>query len=133
MDYPGCRHGTLRSCRHCWSVRLILANFFVKERPSILTIIADPSCIPATILERSQSTSLLRCVSIFELSLSWFTSNLQRGDGGGGVKSPRGLAALAALCGAVVLAGWVAAGLAGLGSPDTESTGALIDATRATS
>ena len=49
------------------------------------------------------------------------------------MKSPRGLAALAALCGAVVLAGWVAAGLAGLGSPDIESTGALIDATRATS
>jgi hypothetical protein len=47
------------------------------------------------------------------------------------VKNPRRLAALAALCGTVALAGWVAAGLAGLGWPATESTGAPID--RATS
>jgi hypothetical protein len=50
-----------------------------------------------------------------------------------GVKNPRRLAALAALCGTVALAGWVAAGLAGLGSPDIESTGAPIEVSRATS
>src|SRR5262249_49701109 len=50
-----------------------------------------------------------------------------------GVKSPRRLAVLAALCGTVVLAGWVAAGLAGLGSPGIESTGAPIEVSRATS
>jgi hypothetical protein len=40
--------------------------------------------------------------------------------------SPRRLAVLAALCGAVVVAGWVA-GLAGLGSPGIENTGAPIE------
>jgi hypothetical protein len=49
------------------------------------------------------------------------------------VKSPRRLAVLAALCGTVVLVGWVAAGLTGLGSPGTESTGAPIEVSRATS
>jgi len=50
------------------------------------------------------------------------------------VKSPRRLAVvLAALCGTVVLIGWVAAGLTGLGSPGTESTGAPIEVSRATS
>ena len=49
------------------------------------------------------------------------------------MKSPRRLAVLAALCGTVVLAGWVAAGLAGLGSPGSESTGAPIEVSRATS
>ena len=49
------------------------------------------------------------------------------------MKNPRRLAALAALCGTVALAGWVAAGLAGLGSPSIESTGAPIEVSRATS
>ena len=49
------------------------------------------------------------------------------------MKNPRRLAALAALCGTVALAGWVAAGLAGLGSPRIESTGAPIEVSRATS
>ena len=49
------------------------------------------------------------------------------------MRSPRRLAVLAALCGAVVLVGWVAAGLAGLGSPGTESTRARIEVGRATS
>ena len=48
------------------------------------------------------------------------------------MKSPRRLAALAALCGTVALAGRVA-GLAGLGSPGIESTGAPIEVSRATS
>jgi len=43
------------------------------------------------------------------------------------VKSPQRFAVLAALCPAAVLAGWVAVGLAGLGSPGIESTGALIE------
>jgi hypothetical protein len=50
-----------------------------------------------------------------------------------GVKNPRRLAALAALCGTVALAGWAAAGLAGLGSPGIERTGAPIEVSRATS
>ena len=49
------------------------------------------------------------------------------------MKNPRRLAALAALCGTVALAGWVAAGLAGLGSPGIESTGAPIEVSRAKS
>ena len=49
------------------------------------------------------------------------------------MKSPRRLAVLAALCGTVVLAGWVAGGLADLGSPGTENTGAPIEDSRATS
>ena len=49
------------------------------------------------------------------------------------MKSSRRLAALAALCGTVALAGWVAAGLAGLGLPGTESTGAPFEISRATS
>ena len=49
------------------------------------------------------------------------------------MKNPRRLAALAALCGTVALAGWVAAGLASLGSPGIESTGAPIEVSRATS
>ena len=49
------------------------------------------------------------------------------------MKNPRRLAALAALCGTVALAGWAAAGLAGLGSPGIESTGAPIEVSRATS
>jgi len=48
-----------------------------------------------------------------------------------GVKNPRRLAALAALCGTVALAGWVAAGLANLGSPRIER--APIEVSRATS
>ncbi len=47
------------------------------------------------------------------------------------MKNPRRLAALAALCGTVALAGWVA-GLAGLGSLGIESTGASIEVGRAT-
>jgi hypothetical protein len=47
--------------------------------------------------------------------------------------SPRRLAVLAALCGMVVLAGWVAAGLAGLGSSGIENTGAPIEDSRAIS
>jgi hypothetical protein len=47
--------------------------------------------------------------------------------------SPRRLAVVAALCGTVVLAGWVAAGLAGLGSPGTENTGAPIEDSRVAS
>ena len=43
------------------------------------------------------------------------------------MKSPLRLAVLAALCGTVVLAGWVAGGLADLGSPGTENTGAPTD------
>jgi hypothetical protein len=46
-----------------------------------------------------------------------------------GVKSPRRLAVLAALCGTVVLA----AGLVGLGSPGIKSAGAPIEVSRATS
>ena len=49
------------------------------------------------------------------------------------MKSPRRLAILAALCGTVVLAGWVAAGLAGRGKPGLENTGAPIEDSRATS
>jgi hypothetical protein len=56
------------------------------------------------------------------------------------MKSPRRLALLAALCGTlaawcgtVVLAGWVAAGLAGRGSPARENTGAPVKESRATS
>ena len=49
------------------------------------------------------------------------------------MKSPRRLAVLAALCGTVVLAGWVAAGLAGRGLPGRENTGAPIEDSRATS
>jgi hypothetical protein len=44
----------------------------------------------------------------------------------------RRLAVLAALCGTVVLAGWVGVGLAGLGSLGIESTGAPIEVTSAT-
>jgi len=47
--------------------------------------------------------------------------------------NPRRLAALAALCGTVVLAGWVAAGLLDFGSPRNENIGASIEASRATS
>ena len=46
--------------------------------------------------------------------------------------SPRRLSVLA-VCGTVVLAGWVAAGLGGLGSPGIENTGAPIEDSRATS
>ena len=46
--------------------------------------------------------------------------------------SPWRLAALA-VCGTVVLAGWVAAGLLGFGSPPIENTGAPIEGSRATS
>jgi hypothetical protein len=46
------------------------------------------------------------------------------------VKSPQGFAVFAALCAAVVLAGWAAVGLAGLGSPAIDSTGALIEVDR---
>ena len=49
------------------------------------------------------------------------------------MKNPRRFAALAALCGAVALAGWAAAGLAGLGSPGIERTGAPIEVSQATS
>jgi hypothetical protein len=49
------------------------------------------------------------------------------------MKSPRRLGVLAALCGTVVLAGWVAAGLAGRGLPGRENTGAPIEDSRATS
>jgi hypothetical protein len=49
------------------------------------------------------------------------------------MKSSRRLAVLAALCGTVVLVGWVAGGLADLGSPGTENTGAPIEDSRATS
>jgi hypothetical protein len=49
------------------------------------------------------------------------------------MKSLRRLAVLAALCGTVVVAGWVAAGLAGLGSPGIENSGAPIEDSRATS
>jgi hypothetical protein len=49
------------------------------------------------------------------------------------VKNPQRFAVLAALCAAVVLAGWAAVGLAGLGSPGIESTGALIEVARETS
>jgi hypothetical protein len=48
------------------------------------------------------------------------------------VKRPRRLAVLAALCGTVALAGWVGAGLTGLGSLGIESTGAPIEVTSAT-
>jgi hypothetical protein len=47
--------------------------------------------------------------------------------------SPRRSAALAALCGTVVLAGWVAAGLAGFGSHGIENTGGPIEDSRAAS
>ena len=46
---------------------------------------------------------------------------------------PQRFAVLAGLCGTVLLAGWVAAGLARLGSPGIENTGAPIEDTRATS
>jgi hypothetical protein len=48
------------------------------------------------------------------------------------VKGPRRLAVIAALCGAVALASWVGAGIAGLGSLGIESTGAPIEVSRAT-
>jgi hypothetical protein len=47
------------------------------------------------------------------------------------VKSPRRFAALAALCGAIALGGWVAAGSAGLGSLGIESSGPPIEVSRA--
>lgn len=47
--------------------------------------------------------------------------------------SPRRLSVLAAVCGTVVVAGWVAAGLGGLGSPGIENTGAPIEDSRARS
>jgi hypothetical protein len=46
--------------------------------------------------------------------------------------NPRRLASLAALCGTVVFAGWVAAGLLDFGPPPIENTGASIEASRAT-
>src|SRR5262249_14585512 len=49
------------------------------------------------------------------------------------MKRPRRLAVLAALCGTVALAGWVGAGLAGLGSLGIESTGAPVEVSGATS
>ena len=49
------------------------------------------------------------------------------------MKSQQRLAVLAALGGTVALAGWLAAGLAGLGSLVIESTGASIEVSRATS
>jgi hypothetical protein len=49
------------------------------------------------------------------------------------VLSPRRLAVLAALCGTVVVAGWVAAVLAGLGSPGIENSGAPIEDSRVAS
>jgi hypothetical protein len=49
------------------------------------------------------------------------------------MKSPRRLAVLAVLCGTVVLAGWVAARLAGRGSPGMENAAAPIEDSRATS
>ena len=49
------------------------------------------------------------------------------------MKNPRRVAASAALCGAVALAGWVAAGLGGLSFPSLESNGAPIEVSRATS
>ncbi|MGB6283782.1 MAG: hypothetical protein WBG18_05085, partial [Xanthobacteraceae bacterium] len=48
------------------------------------------------------------------------------------MKRPRRLAVLAALCGTVALAGWVGAGLPGLGSLGIESTGAPSEVTSAT-
>ena len=47
--------------------------------------------------------------------------------------SPRRLSLLAAAYGTVAVAGWVAAGLGGLGSPGIESTGAPTEDSRATS
>jgi hypothetical protein len=52
---------------------------------------------------------------------------------GMGVKRPRRLTVLAALCGTVALAGWVWTELAGLGSLGIESAGAPIEVGRATS
>jgi hypothetical protein len=49
------------------------------------------------------------------------------------MKSPRRLAVLVALCGTVVLAGWVAARLAGRGSPGMENAAAPIEDSRAIS
>jgi hypothetical protein len=49
------------------------------------------------------------------------------------MKSLRRLAVWAALCGTVVLTGWVAAGLAGLGSPGIENTRAPLEDSPATS
>jgi hypothetical protein len=49
------------------------------------------------------------------------------------VKRPRRLTELAALCGTVALAGWIGAGLAGLGSLGIKSAGAPIEVSRATS
>jgi hypothetical protein len=49
------------------------------------------------------------------------------------VKNPRRFAALAALCGTVALASWVAVGLAGLDSPGIESTETPTEVSRATS
>jgi hypothetical protein len=54
--------------------------------------------------------------------------------GGDGVTRQRRFVILAALCGTVVLAGWVVAGLAGVGSPGSETTDeAPIEDRRATS
>jgi hypothetical protein len=47
--------------------------------------------------------------------------------------SPRRLAAFAALCGTVVVAGWIAAGRLGFGSPHIENTGVAIEDSRTTS
>ena len=49
------------------------------------------------------------------------------------MKRPRRLAVLASLCGTVALASWVGAGLAGFGLLGTESAGAPIEVSRATS
>ena len=49
------------------------------------------------------------------------------------MKRPRRLAVLAAFCGTVALAGWIGAGVAGLGSLGIESAGAPIEVSRAAS
>ena len=105
-------------------------------------MISGLSCIPATCLRKmtAYSSSSLRDDTLIRRIGSIWCLPVQHGSrgaldetGGRGVKSPRRLAVLAALCGTVVLAGWVAAGLAGLGSPGIESTGAPIEVSRATS
>ena len=62
------------------------------------------------------------------------------GEGGASDKTvgeqlmtPRRLAAVAALCGAVVLAGWLAAERLGFGSPHIENTEGAIEGSRTTS
>src|SRR5271166_4307556 len=105
-------------------------------------MISGLSCIPATCLRKMTacSASSLRDDTLIGRIGSIWCLPVQHGShraldetgGEGGGMRPRRLS-VAAVCGMVVVAGWVAAGLGGLGSPGIENTGAPIEDSRATS